>query len=66
MDLFRHTSRSTLLAADESLRFSNALYPSHFKSSLLPRDRKTLPSAGILAFAQVYIPSKHSETLPSL
>lgn len=66
MDLFGHTSRSTLLAVNKSLRFSNAPYPSHFKSSLLPKDRKTLPSAGILAFAQVYIPNKRSETLFSL
>lgn len=67
MHLFAHTSRSTLLnAVDESLPFSNALYPSRAKSALSPKDRKTLPSVDILAVVQVYIPRKRSATLLSL
>lgn len=62
MNLRRHTSHNILLAVDESLRFSNAPYPSHVEpsSSPLPKDRKTLESANILVFA----PSKHSATSP--
>lgn len=66
MDLRRRTSRSTLLAVDESLRLSNAAYSSHIESSPPPRDRKALPSADILVLAPLYTPSKRSASFFSL
>ena len=66
MDSRGHTSRNTLLAAGQNLRFNSAPNLSHIASSPLPQERRIFLKADIFAFAEKYVPSSFSEMLSFL